>query len=99
MQIGSIKSGISCMHTTATGHGIYCAILGKYAKFAVTCRNHCNQKISQSLDTVEVKVYAPDGGQLKVEVVVKGDGVNQYSYYPSNTGTRYCTNGLVKPVP
>ena len=86
IQIGSVTSGISPMHTTASGQGIYCAIVGKYAKFCVTCRNHSNQKISQSREPLDVSLYAPDGNLIKVEMTTKPDGTYQFSYYPTVIG-------------
>ncbi|XP_067932146.1 E3 ubiquitin-protein ligase TRIM71-like [Watersipora subatra] len=86
-QIGSITSGLSSLHTTASGHGLHCAIVNKYAKFKVICRNHCNKQVNQSLDMVEVNIFAPDGSRLKVDVICKPDGVIHYSYFPSTLGT------------
>ena len=95
LQLGAITSGISSVHTTASGHGIHCAIVGKYAKFTVTCRNHCNEKVSQAADTVKVNIYTPEGTQLTPDVIMKPDGVNHYSYYPSTVGGCFVLTRLV----
>lgn len=86
LQIGAVTSGISPVHTTASGQGINCAIIGKYAKFCVTCRNHSNQKVSQSREPLDVNLYAPDGNQIKVEMTTKPDSTYQFSYYPTTIG-------------